>query len=64
MPRQKRQVFLMQVKKQTFFTWQEALAVAQQKLNEGYGNIRIITSKSKLAKRYKIEGNQVQVRYW
>jgi len=54
----------MQVKKQTFLTWQEAIAVAQQKLIEGYGNIHIITSKSKFAKRYKIEGNEVQVRYW
>jgi len=54
----------MQVKKQTFFTWQEAIAVAQQKLIEGYGNIRIITSKSKLAERYGIKGNEVQVRYW
>jgi len=54
----------MQVKKQTYLTWQEAIAVAQQKLIEGYGNIRIITAKSKCAQRYGIEGNEVQVRYW
>jgi len=54
----------MQVKKQTVLTWQEALAVAQQKIIEGYGNIRIITSKSKFAQRYGIKGDQVQVRYW
>lgn len=62
--RLRRRTITMQVKKQTFETWQEAIAVTQQKLNEGYGNIRIITSRSKLAKRYGIEGEQVQVRYW
>ena len=54
----------MQVRKHKFGSWQEALAFAQQKLNEGYGNIRIITSKSKLASRYGIKGEEVQVRYW
>jgi uncharacterized protein YdaT len=54
----------MQVKKQTVLTRQEAIAVVEQKLQEGYGNIRIITTKSKLAKRYKILNGQVQVRYW
>ena len=53
-----------QVKKQKFETWQEAVAFSQQKLNEGYGNIRIITAKSKLASRYGIQGEQVQIRYW
>jgi len=54
----------VQVKKQKFDSWQEALVFAQQKLTGGYGNIRIITSKSILAKRFEIEGKQVQVRYW
>lgn len=54
----------MQVKKRTFETWQEAITFAQQKLNKGYGNIRIITAKSKLANRYNIKGEQAQVRYW
>jgi len=54
----------VQVKKQKFETLQGAIAATQQKLNEGYGNIRIISSKSKLAKRYRIEGEQIQVRYW
>ena len=54
----------MQVRKQKFGSWQEALVFAQQKLNEGYGNLRIITAKSKLASRYDIQGEQVQVRYW
>jgi len=54
----------MQVKKQKFESWKEALAFAQQKLGEGYGNIRIITAKSVLAKRYLIQNDEVQVRYW
>jgi len=54
----------MQVKKRTFETCQEAIAFTQRKLNQGYGNIRIITAKSKLATRYNIKGEQVQVRYW
>jgi len=54
----------MQVRKQKFKTWQEAIAFAQQKLTEEYANIRIITSKSVLAKRYGITGKMVQVRYW
>ena len=54
----------MQVRKQKFRSWQEALAFAQQKLNEGYANIRIITAKSKLASRYGIQGEEVQVRFW
>jgi len=54
----------VQVKKQKFNGWQEAIAFAQQKLNEGYANLRIITAKSKLASRYGIQGEEVQVRYW
>jgi len=54
----------MQVKKQTVLTQQEALAVVEQKLQKGYGNIRIITAKSKLATRYNIRNGQVQIRYW
>jgi hypothetical protein len=54
----------MQVKKQIFDSWQEAIDFASMKLQEGYGNIRIITSKSVLAKRYGVQGEQVQVRYW
>jgi len=64
----------MQVKKQKFKcknerqtaqdVLAEALAFAQQKLGEGYGNIRIITAKSVLAKRYLIQNDEVQVRYW
>ena len=54
----------MQVRKQKFESWQEALTFAQQKLSEGYGNIRIIAVNSKLAKRYGIVDTQVQVRWW
>jgi len=54
----------MQVKKKLFESWQEALAFASEKLQEGYANIRIFTSRSKLAKRYNIQGPQVQVRWW
>lgn len=54
----------MQVKKQIFETLQEALDFAQQKLNNGYTDIRFITAKSKLAGRYGIQGEEVQVRYW
>jgi len=54
----------MQVHKQKLPNWQKALTFAQQKLNEGYANLRIITAKSKLASRYGIQGEEVQVRYW
>ena len=54
----------MQVKKQIVASWQEAIILTQQRLKEDYGNIRIITSRSKLAKRYGVHDEQVQVRYW
>ena len=54
----------MNVARRKFQNWQEALSFAQQKLNEGCGNIRIITAKSQRAKSYGIVGEEVQVRYW
>jgi len=54
----------MQVRKQKFPNWQEAIAFSQNKLSEGYANIRIITARSKLASRYGIQAEEVQVRYW
>ena len=55
---------MVQVKKRVFASWCEAIDFTSQKLSEGFANIRIITSKSRLAERYKIVGEQVQVRYW
>jgi len=52
------------VNRDKFMNVQKALAFAEKQLNEGKGNIRIITSKSKLAKRYNIEDEWVLVRYW
>jgi hypothetical protein len=54
----------MNVSRDKFVNCQKALAFAESQLKEGKGNIRIITSKSKLAKRYGIEGEWVLVRYW
>ena len=55
---------MVQVKKRVFKNWREAIDFAIERLNEGFANIRIITSKSRLAKRYNVTGEQVQVRYW
>jgi hypothetical protein len=54
----------MNVSRNKFVNIQKALAFAERQLKEGKGNIRIITSKSKLAKRYNVEGEWVLVRYW
>ena len=54
----------MNVAKHKLPNTKEALAFAELKLSQGYTNIRIITSKGKLAKRYNIEGDCVMVRYW
>jgi hypothetical protein len=55
---------MVNVARRKFPNWQEALSFAQQKLNDGCGNIRIITAKSQRAKSYGIIGDEVQVRYW
>jgi hypothetical protein len=54
----------MNVSRDKFENYQKALAFAEKQLKEGKGNIRIITSRSKLAKRYSVEGEWVLVRYW
>jgi hypothetical protein len=54
----------MNVARRKFKNWEEALSFMQQKLDEGYGNIRIISSKSQRAKNYGITGEEIQVRYW
>jgi hypothetical protein len=58
---------MVNVSKRNCKNGQEALAFVEEKLNskfDGVGNIRIITSRSKLAKRQGIQGEEVQVRYW
>ena len=55
---------MVNVFRRKFPSHQEALIFSQEKLGEGYGNIRIITSKSQRAKNYGIVGDEVQVRYW
>ena len=54
----------MNVSRDKFVNRKKALAFAEKKLEEGKGNIRIITSQSKLAKRYDVQGEWVLVRYW
>ena len=54
----------MNVNRDVFENCQRALAFAERQLKEGKGNIRIITSQSKIAKRYGIDGERVLVRYW
>lgn len=54
----------MNVSRDKFVNISKALAFAEKQVKEGKGNIRIITSKSKLAKRYNVEGEWVLVRYW
>jgi hypothetical protein len=54
----------MNVTKHKLPSKEKALAFTELKLNQGYANIRIITSQSKLAKRYGIEGEWVLVRSW
>jgi hypothetical protein len=58
---------MVNVSKRNCKNGREALAFVEEKLNskfDGVCNIRIITARSKIAKRYGLQGEEVQVRYW
>lgn len=60
----------MKVRSQTFTAkdepdaWQAACDFGQEKLNEGYTTVLVLTSLSKLAKKYDVPAHAVMVRYW
>jgi len=45
-------------------TWDAACKFGQEKLNEGYTTLLLVTSASKLAKRYGVPSGATMVRYW
>jgi len=45
-------------------TWAAACKFGEEKLNEGYTTVLIITSKSEFAKKYGLPANATMVRYW
>ncbi len=57
----------MKVRSQTFCgtdTWQAACEFAQEKLEEGYTTVLLITGESALAKKYDVPEGTAMIRYW
>jgi len=44
--------------------WASACIFGQEKLNEGYTTVLLVTGLSTLAKKYNVPENGVMVRYW